>query len=44
MDSPSSALDRADELGLGELAPEPSKLPFELPQLPKLLPERHCNL
>ena len=36
--------DGADELGLGELAAEPAELPFELPQLPKLLAQRHCNL
>ena len=36
--------DGADELGLGELAAEAAKVPFEMTQLPKLLPERHCNL
>jgi hypothetical protein len=35
--------DGADELGLAERAPEPAKLSFELPQLPKLLSQSHCN-
>ena len=35
--------DGADELRLAELAAEPAKLPFELTQLLKLLPESHCN-
>ncbi len=36
--------DRADQLRLGQLAAESAKLSFELPQLPELLGESHCNL
>ena len=35
--------DGPHELGLGELPAETPQLPFELPQLTKLLAQRHCN-
>jgi hypothetical protein len=34
--------DGANQLGLRELPPESAKIPFEVPQLPELLGERHC--
>ena len=37
-------LDGPHELRLRELPTEPAQVPFELPQLPELLGERHCNL
>ena len=37
------SLDGAYQLGLRELTSEPAKVPFELPQLPELLGESHCN-
>ena len=41
---PSSVWIASHELRLGQLAPEPAKLAFEVSQLSKFLPERHCNL
>ena len=37
-------LDRTHELRLRELAAETAEIPLELPKLPKLLGESHCNL
>src|SRR5262252_7327527 len=41
---PELGADRASDLRLGQLTTEPSKLPFELTQLPELLTKGHINL
>ena len=40
----SSALIARTSFGLRQLAAEPAQVPLEVPQQPKLLAERHCNL